>query len=483
MAVYEQKLLLSIIILLTLTVFIPLAFAQDEPSLPIGLTEEPALPSGLELPEEAFPEEPSLSEGLSLEDSSGKQSLSAKSQSLQLPFNLTGFWEARGGFRTQPDPNQKNASLGETRLRTEIEKRWTGLGLKLTTDFLYDPILDEHSIRLEENQGWLLLREAVVSLTPLDFLDIKAGRQILTWGTGDMLFINDLFPKDWKSFFIGRDPEYLKAPSDAAKVSLFSDVANLDIVYTPRFDSDRFIEGKRISYWSGTLGRRVGRESVLQHDRPDKWFEDDELAARLFKNIKGYELAVYAYQGFWKSPGGQDAAGRVVFPKLAVYGASARGVAGRGIGNIELGYYDSKEDRDGNNALINNSQFRALVGYEQEIATDFTLAAQYYLEYMMEYDNYRDTLPAGSRIADKDRHVLTLRLTQLLMNQNLELSLFTYYSPSDEDAYLRPKIHYKIDDYWSAEVGGNIFLGAQDHTFFGQFEENSNLYMGVRYSF
>jgi hypothetical protein len=75
-------------------------------------------------------------------------------------------------------------------------------------------------------------------------MDVKLGRQILTWGTGDLIFINDLFPKDWISFFIGRDTDYLKAPSDAIKVSLFGEQANLDIVYTPQFDSDRFIEGR-----------------------------------------------------------------------------------------------------------------------------------------------------------------------------------------------------------------------------------------------
>ena len=69
------------------------------------------------------------------------------------------------------------------------------------------------------------------------------------------------------------------------------------------------------------------------------------------------------------------------------------------------------------------------------------------------------------------------------MNQNLTLSLFAFYSPSDHDAYLRPKIKYRIDDHWSAEAGGNIFVGENEHTFFGQFEKNTNLYIGVRYSF
>ena len=126
---------------------------------------------------------------------------------------------------------------------------------------------------------------------------------------------------------------------------------------------------------------------------------------------------------------------------------------------------------------------RTLLGYEQEIYPDFTMGLQYYLEYMLDYTDYLDTIPPGLKQTDEDRHVITLRLTRLLMNQNLKLSLFTYYSPSDQDAYLRPLIHYKVDDHWAVEAGGNLFWGEDDYTFFGQFEKNSNIYMGMRFNF
>jgi hypothetical protein len=155
----------------------------------------------------------------------------------------------------------------------------------------------------------------------------------------------------------------------------------------------------------------------------------------------------------------------------------------RGIGHAEFGYYDSEDDRSGDDPSVRNSELRILVGYEQEVAKELTLGVQYYLEYMMGHDDYRRTLPAGIPRGDEDRHVFTVRVIKLLMNQNLTLSLFSFYSPSDQDAYLRPKSQYKIDDHWSAEVGGNIFLGKDEHTFFGQFEKNTNVYGGVRYSF
>ena len=70
--------------------------------------------------------------------------------------------------------------------------------------------------------GNCYLREGYISYYPSSFYEIKAGRQVLTWGTGDLIFINDRFPKDYESFYSGRDMEYLKVPSDAVKISFLS---------------------------------------------------------------------------------------------------------------------------------------------------------------------------------------------------------------------------------------------------------------------
>jgi hypothetical protein len=315
-------------------------------------------------------------------------------------------------------------------------------------------------------------------------MDLQAGRQVLTWGVGDLIFINDLFPKDWNSFFLGRDVEYLKAPSDALKAALYTDWVNVDVVYTPAFDSDRYIDGRMISYFNEQALRSAGRNAIVNPEGRNEWFGDDEIAVRVYQNVNAYELALYGYDGFWKSPNGFDpVSGRATFPRLSVYGASARGPIWEGIGSTEVGYYDSRDDRGGGDRNVRNSEIRCLLGYEQELFKNFTAGVQYYLEYMLDYDEYEENLVAGFPAREEDRHVLTLRLTQLLMNQNLELSFFGYYSPSDEDAYLRPSVHYKVDDRWSVSSGGNFFFGRNGHTFYAQFEDNSNVWAAVRYSF
>jgi hypothetical protein len=335
-----------------------------------------------------------------------------------------------------------------------------------------------------EKEGYVDLREASIAAHVADNLDVKAGRQILTWGTGDLVFINDLFPKGWVSFLIGRDVEYLKAPSTSGKFSFFSEVAHVDLVYTPRFESDRYISGRRLSWFNPLQGEVVGKNDVLKTDTPDSWFSDDELALRLYGDYFRYQFAVYGYRGFWKSPGGFDPnTGNGIFPDLSAYGLSVEGPLSRGIANLEFGYYDSRDDGNGDDPFIRNSEFRFLVGYKQELVQGFTLGLQYYLERMRNYGAYRSNLDTETRPVDKKRHVVTTRLTRLTMSQNLVLSLFAYYSPSDNDGYLRPIATYHVDDRWTLQGGANWFFGEHSDTFFGQFDKNTNIYASIRYSF
>ncbi len=400
------------------------------------------------------------------------------------PQELHGFIDLRGGSRLQNDRYQRDTSLLEARLQLEYNQQFDSATLLLRGDLLADEVTSGKSLDLQTGAGIFDLREANLIFSPTDLTDLKIGRQILTWGTGDLLFINDMFPKDWQAFFIGRDEEYLKAPSDALLLSLFPDWATIDIAFTPQFDSDRYPSGERLSYWNPQLGRIAGRDAVNTAEQPDRWLQDYELALRLAKNLAGYELAIYGYRGFWKSPAGfNPVSGRASFPRLNSYGASLRGALQGGIGHFEFGYYDSREDRTGSDPLLPNSELRYLLGYERELAKEFTASGQFYLEQLLDYASYRQNLSGGEKPRDEFRQLLTLRLTKLLLQQTLTLSLFSYWSPSDQDFYLRPTVKYKLTDALLLTAGGNLFGGDQRQTFFGQFTDNTNIYAGIRYSF
>ena len=163
---------------MVLLLFCPWAYAQDEPSLPAGLSngqnqeDQPTLPSGLRIESEDTNDigvEPSLPSGLKIAPSVDEAEAKTK---LEQPWmDITGFWEVRSGYRLGNDKHEKDASIGETRLQLEMEKLWKDFTFKVTTDLYYDWVDENHSVDLERGEGFLDLREASVAYSPFDFMD------------------------------------------------------------------------------------------------------------------------------------------------------------------------------------------------------------------------------------------------------------------------------------------------------------------------
>ena len=133
-----------------------------------------------------------------------------------------------------------------------------------------DPVLEEGRVRLDisgasgSGEALFLMKgdllyDAVVEGSDVDLreayagrangaLDFRLGRQIITWGVGDLLFINDVFPKDWESFFSGRPMEYLKLGVDALRGRYSSGVVNVDLVAVPFFTQDTLPSAERFVF-------------------------------------------------------------------------------------------------------------------------------------------------------------------------------------------------------------------------------------------
>ncbi len=393
-----------------------------------------------------------------------------------------GFFEGAYGLKLGDERGEKNSY---NMLEGRLQARYT-----------YNPALMEDWDPELFLKGYLLaddyreavdgkIRELNISFTPLAYVDAKMGRQILTWGTGDLLFVNDLFPKDYVSFFIGRDDEYLKLPSDAVKVSVFLEDTALDIVAIPFFKPNNTIRGDRLSYYDILLGGIEGKKSDHTFSKPPATFKNIEIASRLYRTFGAMEASLYAFKGFYKQPMGiRDAAGgEFYFPGLNVYGFSVRGPLSRGVGGVEVGLYDSSEDRGGRDRLVENSAIKYLAGYTMDLGDNLSIGLQYMLEEMLHYDSYRTGLLEGDFIRDEFRHLMTVRLAKLSMNQTVESGLFVFYSPTDRDIYMRPSVSYSATDDLRVTLGANIFSGRYDYTEFGQMEGNNNIYTRVRYNF
>ena len=398
-----------------------------------------------------------------------------------------GFAEgAFGGAISRNNPTKhSDYNMAEERLQLknqysfegdDLLSRWQGV-FRFKGDFTVDEYFG--------GKTDFELREANLFFTPAQMVDVKVGRQVLTWGTGDYLFINDVFPKDYVSFYMGRDDEYLKKPSDALKLSFYPTGLNCDFIVIPHFTPNTMPDGDRLSFFDSFQEGISGRDSDRDLLEPGKQGKDFEYAGRIYRNFGSTEAAIYLFRGFDKTARSykNESARQLYYERQDVYGSSLRGEFVGGIGNIEGAYLRSPEDPKGNNRLIENSSVRLMAGYEKDLGNDLKASFQYYYEQMLDYTDYKRSLLPQDVVYDEYKHITTQRITKLFKNQTVRVSLFNFYSPSNNDGYLRFSVDYDVNDHWKLSGGLNIPWGEDDYTDFGQMKKNKNIFMRLRYSF
>jgi len=334
-------------------------------------------------------------------------------------------------------------------------------------DLLRDFALDDTRLTTRELYGDLRSEKAATRL----------GRQVITWGVGDLLFINDTFPKDQVSLFTGQPLEYFKLGSDALKLNAYPAPANLELVVAG-FRADNTPTSRRF-----VLADPLPAELPRRTEEPGDRAHELEVSGRVFGYYDSWELAGYASRTHYHSPAMRVKAGEIVgtFPRLNTLGASFTGPALKGVLSLETGYYDSVQDREGRDPSVDNSQFRNLIGYSRQVWDDTTVGVQLYGEWMRNYGAYRETLPAGFPAKDYLRKVATFRYTQLFAHQTVSFNVFAFVGLSEKDRYIIPSLRYAFSDNLWAEIGANVFGGKRNGTF-GSLQDNNNVYLTVRFA-
>ncbi len=388
-----------------------------------------------------------------------------------LPFdiNVHGFLLGIGAGRVtgEQPPGGDPFALGEERLRVNVtaEPSSGQPEVVIKGDLVYDNIANAVDGNLHDD-----LREAYVTQS-LGPLDVSLGRQIVTWGVGDLFFINDVFPKDWYSYFSGLPMEYLKLGVDSLHLNYSSQLVNAEFFAIPLVTSDIFPPPSRFLMFNPLAASPIQRQS-----EPATRLSDTEVALRLYRNVMDSDVSLYFYNGFWNEPFlGRN---RVIspttatqfYPRLRVYGASMQRNLFDGVVSLETGYYDSAEP---------NSEWRLLAGYQRELWQDFTAGLQFYGEFAAHSKPSPGSLVVAYPPADQ---FISTRLTQLLDYQTWTLSLFAAYSPGHRDYFVRPMVTYQATDRLSVYLGASIFGGPKP-TFFGEFDGSDVVFLGVRFDY
>ncbi len=404
----------------------------------------------------------------------GLLSLSAfQSSASAEDLSVHGFVQGNYSVNTDSsNPDGGDYKRSEERVQLKLEASKDPVRFFLLPEVSYGHLDEKAEVELREGYGDYASGS----------MDMRLGRQVMTWGVGDIVFINDVFPKDYEAFFSGRPMEYLKKGVDAVKAGVYLDAASFELVVIPFFEPDNFPDSKR--FWMYDPMPGVTNRVV---DEPVSKPANTELALRAYRDIIGLDTSFYFYKGYYRQPSmtpdSLSSPTRITlsYPELYVYGASAqRGVAG-GVASAEAGYYVSQDDADGKNPFVPNSQLKFLAGYQRQFAEDLTAGAQYMGEYMADYGAYEAARIQGFPKEPRYRQLVSLRVQYLLMHQNLRLGWFSFWSPTDKDYLINPEARYNFTDHVWGALGANFFGGAKDTTRFGSLDKNDNVYTQIRY--
>ncbi len=383
---------------------------------------------------------------------------------------VSGFLQQNTAFNTAAaNPDGRHYKWLEERAQIKLDATGGAWRLLAKGDLTYD-----HLGRRDQSE----LREGYVDYAAGSW-DLRAGRQVITWGLGDLVFVNDVFPKDHEALFAGRPLEYLKRGVDAVKLGAYPEFANFELVLSPGFRESRIPDARRFHLYDPMPA--VSKRETVKPGQGD-------VGLRIYRDIAGYDAALYLYRGFQRTPSmrpdSMTAPTRITFffPEISVYGASVSGRAGEGVLSLEAAYYDSRQDRSGGDFAVPNSQTRLLAGYQIQPAEDLSLGFQYYVEAMSDYGAYLAALPAGFPVEKRWSHTVTARLTQFFLHQTLRLSAYASYNASNGEHFVNPELRYSFTDKVWGAVGANFF-GGKPSSQFGQLSRDDNVYLQVRYEF
>lgn len=378
----------------------------------------------------------------------------------------SGYIEAASSARVASDPLFDRSTRAALKAQVEVSHDLARAQLSGKLDVHADAVADGL---------WLDVREALLSLPWGDRANLKLGRQVLSWGTGDLLFINDRFPKDFEQPLAGGEDFYFKAPSNSARLAVLLPAINIDLAYTPRFTPDRYIDGERLGFFDAGVGRRVGGRDLIDAREPSGDFGAPELGLRLHRTRDGIEYAGYAYRGFDKQPLGATLTGQPAHFRRDSAGLSMRTPLGGGIANIEIGREWARVNLSSVAARVPHKS-SGLIGYEKEWWPKLTVGMQLYSEQHAREPGNRSPLNGA------ERHLVSLRISKQALRDRLNVSAIAFYSPDQHDSWLRLTLSHRLSDTWLSGASANLFAGRVDR-FFGQLEDDSNIGVWLRRQF
>ena len=382
---------------------------------------------------------------------------------------------------------------GLTKLRPYFSLTWdaklgenwkTRISGKAFYDFAYgmkdsETFSDEVLSELEKEAE---LREIYLEGSPFGNLDIKLGKQIVSWGVANSLRVVDVLnPTDSREFGM-TDLEDVRLPIAMTKLDYYIGDLKLEAVAVHEIKFNK----------SAVFGSDFNPSTQkINEVIPESSAENTEYGLALIGTFSGWDASLHWAQYFddtahFKITKVTFIPGLGAVPtleqrhsRLTMGGATLSIPSGNFIWKAEAAKLQGMEF-----ALVTVKTFSrtdVLVGSEYSGWSDTSLTLEFGVQHLNDFDVKLEESPDSQL---EDRIATTVSFMQDYINQTLHLSLVgMMIGKSGQDGGLnRMSLEYDVMDAFSV-TGGVMLYQPGDNAYFKSLNENDRLFFEVRYSF
>ncbi len=335
------------------------------------------------------------------------------------------------------------------------------------------------------------MRELYLDLYFKNF-DIRIGKQQVVWGKADGVFITDIVSPLNLTEFLLPDFDEIRIGVIAAKIDYYVGNSTFEAIWIPVFTPTERPKPGSIWYvqpdfpvpptwdiskekitpnlkYSEIFLKYTALTSAIDFELMGAYTWDDNPTLHIEKEF-GLDPATM-------QPGLLDLNIIPQHHRLTIGGGSfsseIKGVILRG----EAAYYNGKyfltEDPAQSDGNVKKNYLHYLMGLDFNIGS-VKLSSQFIQQTILDYDE--------NILNEKTENTMTFLARYDLLRETMHLELFSYIGLNNEGSLVRPKITYDFDDSFSILLGSNIFVGDEKGRF-GQYKDNSMIYIKLKYSF
>lgn len=314
-------------------------------------------------------------------------------------------------------------------------------------------------------------------------LDLRVGKQIVTWGRADALNPTDnLTPKDF-TLLSAKDEEERRIGSYAVKANLYRGTYTVSAMWIPLFNPS-------------TIPLTAPPGLTITEDKRDSGaLTYQALALKVDQTGGEVDWSVSYYTGLDVNPIGVPLAPTHIelrHTRIHVVGADFARTVGRYGVRGEVAYTHT-QNASGADPFIKKPFVFAVLGADRDLVEDLNVNLQVYQRTIV---NYRDPFAIADPVVrfasvqnatfnqqlDQYQFGLTGRIKASWWHQTLESELLGVWNANRGDVFVRPSLAYAFTDVWKGFVGWDVFTG-QRNSFFGRLQPTSAFFAELRATF